>query len=345
MKKRAGGKKSKNWVWVILGIVIIGLIIAGYFIFFEGMEEKFEGDVEKITIGAETSLLTAAVWVAEEKGFFEDAGLDLTIEEFESGKASFNDMLNGGVDISTVAPTPVMFRSLERNDFSIIATFVSSQEDVKVIVRKDSGISKAEDLKGKTVGIVKGSTSEFFLSTFLIFRNLEYSDVLIKDFNPSDLPDRLNGGEVDAIVIWEPHAYNAMQLLGDNALRLPSSDVYDETFNFIVMKEFVEENPETIKRFLRAIDRSTEFIEKNKEKSQMIVAKRLNLDKEVMFLLWDDFNFEISLKQSLILTLEDEANWAIENNLTEVIEVPNYLNYICVDELRDIDEKKVTIIK
>ncbi|MDP6670818.1 MAG: NrtA/SsuA/CpmA family ABC transporter substrate-binding protein [archaeon] len=302
----------------VVGIAAVVLLLAGaYFIFFNSGEEAwFEGEVERLTLGAETSLLTAAVWIAEDKGFFKEQNLEILIEEFESGKASFNDMLDGGVDISTVAPTPIMFNSFKRADFFIFATFVSSVEDVKVIARKDSGINSAQDLKGKRVGTPVGTTGQFFLAAFLTFRNMEESDVEVVDISPSNLPEALNNKEVDAIVIWEPHANNAKKLLGDNAAHLQSSDVYDETFNFMVMKDFAEQNPEAIKRFLKAIDKATEFIKENKEESQEIVAERLGLNKEEMAVLWDDFSFDISLKQSLLLTLEDEARWAISSKLT-----------------------------
>ena len=94
--------------------------------------------IEKVSLGVEASLLPAAVWVADNKGYFQDEGLDLTIKEFNSGRLSFLAMLKGeGVDISTVAPTPIMFSSFNRQDFSILATFVYSYDDVKVIARRD----------------------------------------------------------------------------------------------------------------------------------------------------------------------------------------------------------------
>jgi ABC-type nitrate/sulfonate/bicarbonate transport system substrate-binding protein len=334
--------KSSRWTYLIIVVVIIALIVGGYFLFL-GDDDKYSGEVDKVTLGAETSLLTAAVWIADEKGFFEEFGLDVEIEEFESGKASFNDMLNNGVDISTVAPTPIMFNSLVREDFSIFATFVSSTEDVKVIARKDSGINQAEDLIGKKIGTPAGTTGQFFLSTFLTFRGIPYSEIEEVDISPTNLPTALNNGDVDAIVIWEPHAYNARKLLGDNYIHLPSSEVYDETFNFMVMNEYAENNPKVLLRFLKAVEKATMFIENNKEESQKIVADRLKLDTEVMEILWDDFNYEISLEQSLILTLEDEAQWAIDNNLTDAEKIPNYLDYIYADALKEVQQKAISI--
>jgi sulfonate transport system substrate-binding protein len=227
----------------IVVIILIGIFVSSYFLFFQDdSPEKFIGPVEKLTLGAETSLLTAAIWVAEEKGYFGEQNLDVKIEEFDSGKASLIAMLEGnkGIDISTAAPTPIMFNSFKRDDFYTFSTFVSSTEDVKVIARKDSGIRAAKDLVGKKVGIVKGSTSQFFLSAFLILRNLKDSDVETVDFTPYELPKALNDNKVDAIVIWEPHGYKTLQILGDNALQLSNSEVYDETFNFLVMRPLLK---------------------------------------------------------------------------------------------------------
>jgi NitT/TauT family transport system substrate-binding protein len=309
------------------------------------IEEPSES-LEVATLGVETSLLPAAVWVAENKGYFQGEGLDLTIEEFDSGKSSFWAMLRGeGIDISTVAPTPVMFSSFDRQDFSIFATFCYSDEDLKVIGHKGRGVTTATDLKGKKIGTPAGTTGQFFVDTFLIYNQLSPSEVEIIDINPSELPAALQNNRVDAIVIWEPHAYNAQNLLGQDAVRLPSSNVYRETFNFMVMNDFAQAHPEVLNKFLRAIDKATNFIGEHKEESQAIVAERLKLDKEVMTALWDDFVFEISLDQSLLTTLEDEARWAVSNNFTDETEIPNYLDYIYLGALDEAKPEAIGITR
>ncbi len=309
--------------------------------------EKHTGPMDKVVLGAEASMLPAAVWVAEGKGYFREEGLDVTIKEFDSGRLSFLAMLeDGSVDISTVAPTPIMFSSFARQDFSILATFVYSDEDVKVIARRDKGITTAKDLRGKKVGTPAGTTGQFFLQAFLTFNKLRATEVEMIDVGPSDLPAALQSGRVDAIVIWEPHAHRAQQLLGDRALRLPSSPVYRETFNFMVMRDFARDNPRALRKFLRAADEATTFVRDHPEESQALVAERLNLDREVTAALWGDFVFGISLDQSLILTLEDEARWAIASGLAgEKAKVPNYLDYIHVDALEDVKPEAVTVIR
>lgn len=309
-------------------------------------EEGYTGPVEKVTIGVESSLLPAAVWVAEDKGFFQEEGLDLTIKEFDSGKASLVAMLSGdgGIDISAAAPTPIMFNSFGREDFYVFGTFAYAYEDIKVIANKDSGIADVNDLIGKKIGTLRGSTGEFFTETFLIYNSISPDDVEMVNIAPLDLPEALNSGEIDAQVIWEPHGTTAKDLLGDRYIRLPSADVYKTTFNFLTMKNFANENPEVLRRFLKAIDKATDFIKNNQEEVQEITANRLNLQKEDVALHWDEFTFELSLEQSFLINIEDEARWAIKNNLTDATEAPNYLDYVYCDALEEVKPEAVTII-
>ena len=331
----------------IIAVVVMASVGISAWYLLRQVDNGNSGSVEEVTLGVESSLLPAAVWVSENKGYFREQGLNLTIKEFDSGRLSLLAMLRGdeGVDVCTVAPTPIMFNSFDRQDFSIFATFVHSYDDVKVIARKDVGITTAADLMGKRIGTPSGTTGQFFTEAFLIYNSVSSSDVELVNIAPSDLPSALNDGEVDAIVIWEPHGSNAMRLLGDKGIRLPSSDVYLETFNFVVMNDFASENPEVLERFLRAVVEATEFIDDHMEESQDIVAERLGLDKDVIVALWDEFVFEISLTQSLILTLEDEARWAIKYDLTDKTEVPNYLDYVYLDALDEVKPEAITIIR
>lgn len=299
----------------------------------------------KLTIGVETSLLPATVWIAENKGYFFEEGLDLKIVEFNSGKTALSTMLkDGGLDMATAAQTPIVFNSFERDDYVVIAAMVYSDDDVNLIARLDAGVKDPSDIKGKKIGVTKGSTGHFFLGLFLTLNNIKISEVEIIDLEPQDLPRALADGRVDAISSWEPHIVNAAQLLGDNARILPSENIFREEFYFIVKRNFAEENHETLKRFLRAASRASDFIRQNQEESQAIVAERLRLDKDIVSALWDKFVFEVSLNQSLLVTLDDEAKWAIRNNLTDKRDLPNYFEFIYMDALHEVRPDAVTII-
>ncbi len=332
---------------VLQRLVAAAIVVAlGFPVASCSQEQVAPEELQAVTLGVEAAILPAAVWVAEAKGYFQQEGLAVTIKPFDSGRLSFEAMLEGeGVDISTVAPLPIMFNSFDRQDFCITATFAYSFTDIKAIARRDHGITTTADLKGKKVGTPKGTTGQYFLEVFLMRNGISLSETELVDTGPSDLPQALESGQVDAIVIWEPHADLARQLLGEAASQLPSADIHRTSFNFMAMKEFAQTRPDALSKFLEAIDKATAFIADHEAESQAIVAERLKLEKDSVTRFWPDFTFELSLDQSLIVTLEAEARWAIGNKLTTESQVPNYLDYVCSGPLQDTKPQAIRIIR
>lgn len=304
-------------------------------------------DMEKeVILACEISFLTSAFLVAENKDYLKEEGLNVKVKEFDSGKNALAAMLkNKDINICTVAQTPVVLHSFNRNDFAIIGAMVYSYNDVKVLTRQDKGIKKPMDLRGRKVGVTKGSTGHFYLNNFLNYNDLDSSDIKAIDINASELPQALADGRVDAISTWEPNIMRAMKLLGNNALLLPGEDIFREDFYFVVLRSFIKDNQETLKMFLKAIEKGEKFIQENKEEAITIVSERLKVDKEIATTVWDDFDFQLILDQSIFISLEAEARWAIREGLTEKKEVPNYFDFIYTDALEDINPEAVTIIR
>ena len=322
---------------------ITALLVSGLSLM--GCKSNETGIREKVTVGISKSFLSIPIYIAHTQGFFSDEALAVTLKEYSSGKKATQGLFAGEVAISTVADMPVVFNSFKRKDFCIIATFTYSFPFVKIIVRKDRRIKKGLDLKGKKVGANRGTSSHFFLGVFLIHNRLSISDVEMINIKTVDLPAALKNNEVDAISVWQPYSQKALQLLGDNAIELPSSEIYRTTFNFAVMKMFAKEHPEILQKFLRAIDRAAAFIGNDREKAQEIIAGSFNLDKNVVSAAWDDFVFTISLDQPLLVSWDNIARWAIKNRLVNKKKIPNYLNYICLDALQAVKPNSITIIR
>lgn len=324
--------------------IIVAVLFPVLVAFIAGCNRNASQQVEKIIVGTETVPHASPVWIAEHKGYFREEGLTVEIREFESGRTALRTMLHDeGIDIVTAAQTPVVSNSFSRNDYAIIGNMVYSDNDVKILARQDKGIKAPLDLKGKIVGITAGSSGHFFLSLFLTHQRLSMSDVTTIDMEATRLSQALVDGQVDAIATWEPHIYKAAKALGNKALILPSEGMYREDFYFIARKDFIKSHPEALKQFLRAIKKGEEFIQKNSKEAMDIVAQRLKMDKEVLTATWGDFQFRLFLDQSNLLSLEDGARWAIRNKLTDATKVPNYLDYIYVDALKEVNPSAVTM--
>jgi len=335
-EKMMGTYLAKRLI-IIAAIFVCGLV-------FVSCQSDTMGDREKIKVGISKSFLSIPVYIAQKQGFFSDEGLDVTVKEYSSGKVAAKALFAGEVDISTVADMPVVFNSFKRNDFCIFATFTYSYPFVKIIARKDMGIKTGANLKGRKVGVNRGTSSHFFLEVFLMHNRLSASDVEMINIKTVDLPLALKNNDVDAISVWQPYSQKAKQLMGDNAIELPSSEIYRITFNFTTMKNFSKEHPKRLEKFLRALDKAAAFTRKNREKAQEIIAGCFNLDRSTVRVAWDDFVFGIFLDQSLLVEWDEISRWAITNKFVNKKKIPNYLNYICADALGAVKPESITII-
>ena len=327
-------KAQKLFIGIAI-VVVIGMSVGGC-----------SQPMEKVSIGfSNQSLLSSLVIIAKDKGYFLEEGIDVELRGYVAGKFALEGLFEDEIDVSTVADMPIVTNSFDRNDFAIFGTILDSARHAKVLTRKDKDINSPQDLICKKIATTTGTTTHFFMVTFFAKNNLGLESVEIFDAKPTETVKMLINGEVDAIFTWEPNVLNAQKLLGDNAILLPSDVGHDATFNLVSKKDFIENNQEQIKKLLRALEKAEEFIRDNREESVEIIASRLKTEKEDIDKLWDDYNFRLTLSQSLIITLEDEARWAIKNNLTSATEVPNYLDYIYLYALEEVKPEALGIIR
>ncbi len=307
--------------------------------------DKYPGPVKKITLGtAVTSMLPALVHVAKAKGFFLEYGIDMDVIAYPTGKHALAGTLKGEVNMATAADSPIVFKSFVQNDFSIFGTIVDSEKHMKALARKDRNIHTPQDLTGKKVATTKGTVAHFFMDLFFVINDMDYSKIKVENLKPKEMVAAITNGDVDAIFAWEPNIIKSQKILGDKAIILSEDIVCMATFSMVARNEYIQNNPNIIKRVLKALRKAEAFTKSSRKESVDILASYLKTDRESIDKLWDSYNYRLTLSQSLLITFEDEARWAINNQLTDKTEVPNYLNYIYVDALNEINPDAVTII-
>jgi ABC-type nitrate/sulfonate/bicarbonate transport system substrate-binding protein len=337
---------NKRIVAVTFALITGALGAAGYIIFRQTGSEMRIDPPGKIIFGVDFSVISGPVWIAENRGYFEEEGLDVKITDYPSGRTALAEMVEKeNLDMVTVAQTPVMYNGFSRSNYSIVVGMACSWDDVLLLVRRDQGVTTGADLKGKRIGTPVGSSGHFFLDLLLFYSGLRMSDVRVIDIDAPDLPNALSEGRVDAIAVWQPHINNARKLLGENALLLPSKNIYREDFYIVARNDFIRDNLEALKRFLKALDRAENFIQQNRKEAVDIVAGRLKLDRGVVGSFWDGYEFKLFLDQTILIDLEAEARWAIENSHTTETRVPDYLDFIYTEALEAVKPEAVNIIR
>ncbi|MBI2450638.1 MAG: NrtA/SsuA/CpmA family ABC transporter substrate-binding protein [Candidatus Nealsonbacteria bacterium] len=333
---------------IIIGLAIAAALLAGAILWLllrKTKEISYTGPIEKISLGAELNMRTSAVWIAENQGYFKEQGLDVQIQGFASGRTALMAMLEeGNLNMVTVTQTPLMFTSFSRNDYAIIAGITHSYSSINILGRRDRGIETPADLKNKKVGVPKGTTAHFFLDIFLTQNGIPNSDIEVVDFAIDKLVQGLIEGKVDAISAWEPHIFNAREVLGQNATLLPNPGLLREDLYFVARNDFTSSHPDALKKFLKAIDKANAFIGENKETAISIVSERTKFDRRTVAAIWDAYTLRLFLDQNTLIILDEEAKWARAKGLIDGKVIPDYFDYLYLDALEAVKPEALQVI-
>ena len=331
----------------LVPIIIVIILAGGAYVLFgqpswlKPVPQKYTGPVEKITV-SNIEEYSTLVWVAEHQGYFTDNGLEVTTKDYQSGKAAADALLAGEADISVSADIVFVSNVFTNPDLRTLGT-VATVENVGLVARKDRGVIKPSDLKGKKIGATSKSVSEFFLGTFLTFNGLSLADVEVVDLKPKDMGDALLRGDVDAVSTWEPNVFNIKQQLGNRAISWSAQNGQKYNMLLLTKEKFLRDHTGAIERFVKSIVQAEEFVRDNNETAKNFIAEKYHYSPLYIDSAWPQYEFVVKLSQSLLLTMEDEARWRIKNKLTDITTVPNYLNFIYFDALEKVRPEAVTI--
>lgn len=307
---------------------------------------KKEGQIPvPIRYGSVRAIVETPAHVAYINEYFQDEGLNVSLEINPDGKTSLDRLLLDSIDIASVMATPVVYRSFQRDDFYIIGVMEFSEKIHSGIARKDIGIDVPADLKGKNVGVMKGTSGEFYMNSYLILNDLLPGDINIVDLNGPQMLDGMVNGDLDAMFCWEPYILLAKMELDSNWIEFTSNKLIPSSWVFVARRNYVDENPELVKKFLQSILVGTQFANKHKDQALDIHSQLVDVNKDhIMELLYKQ-TFTLSLKQELILDLEAQARWLVDFKYVHDSVVPNFLSIIHVDALKEIVPDQVTFIK
>jgi ABC-type nitrate/sulfonate/bicarbonate transport system substrate-binding protein len=272
---------------------------------------------QKITVGKIPggNGLNIPSYVAMDKGFFKAEGLDVSFVTL-TGRLQVTAALSGTLDFIPIPSAGAQAALSGAEIRYVVGEGLKSQW--VLVARPD--ITKPEDLKGKIVGYGRPGSADYDEGHAVMLRvhNMDVG----KDYKVISIPgeiDRvaalINGG-IQAALISVPHVPRAVNA-GMKVLVRTADHIQRVGGTVWTMKSYLDKNPETVKKFIRAIARGVMYYRDNKEGSYATLKEHLGVANDIdAAIVWQEtrmtFGAEIP-KDSFRQLLESRRQTMIEN--------------------------------
>jgi NitT/TauT family transport system substrate-binding protein len=234
----------------------------------------------------------APFFVALDKGFYKDEGLDVEIME-GSGSTTVAQLVANATNPVAYVDAATMMRGVS-NGMPIKAVGVSLQQSpMSFIYRADAAKpSKIDEIKGSRIAITAGDASLAIFTAFMGKLNMKVDDVkLITVANPAAKEQAVLSGQADALLGYFMDQGPRMQL--QSGVKMGWTRLYDmagvSTLSsaIIVNNNWAQDpkNQDMLRRFLRASQRGWDYTDKNRDEAAEIFLKHAKaFNKEIALL-------------------------------------------------------------
>ncbi|MDP9800022.1 NitT/TauT family transport system substrate-binding protein [Arcanobacterium wilhelmae] len=208
----------------------------------------------------------APVYVAKEKGFFADAGVDVTLRHHGAQEALFGALAAGQEDVVFAGASEMLVARSVGTDVVNFATLYQKYP-VVVIVGKDSPITRLEDLNGKTIGMPGNYGENYFAYLALKARGIDAK----AEFIGYTQTAALSSGKVDAVLGYANNDAVSMEHAGFPVRTISLGDL---PLISVGLGSLAGKVPaETQKALVTALEKGAEFAAESPEETLDITAK------------------------------------------------------------------------
>ena len=243
-----------------------------------GRAEPGAGKAERLSIVVQIWVGYGPLYLAAEKGFFAEEGLELVFVD-EQLDAARRDAFKAGM-LDAEAGTIDQLVSKRAFDTPVVAV---AEIDLSLggdAIVADETIRSLSDLVGKRVALARDDVGETFLSYLFHKAGLSLDEITIVPMAPDKAGQAFLDGKVDAAVTWEPWVSRAAARPGAHVLVSTKDEPAIIVDILTVREDIVRDNPAVVGKLLRGWYRAVEYYKAHPEEASGIIAPRLNLAPE-----------------------------------------------------------------
>ena len=203
-----------------------------------------------LTLGIQTNVWGAVGMVAEAEKLFPKAGINVTVQKFDSGRAVRDAMVAGRVDIGTLGAAPFVVGA-GKGGLSALGTVAYAGGTLAIVASRKSGIKSMAELKGKKIASQLGSeTDHVFQNVIAPSFGLNKGDVQIINVKFPDHVSAMAGGSVDAFAGVEPFS-SVAEVEGIGTILTDYSKFDIVPLMIAVQRSLIDTRPNDLVAFLR----------------------------------------------------------------------------------------------
>jgi len=291
---------------------------------------------DKLVVLSTPSVGLDAMWMAEARGFFKEADLDVDIKLFPSGTTAFQTFNAGAGDIIFSGDLPALQYWQKGGPYRVIAPAQRDYGSYIAVVKKE--IKTAQDLAGKTIATRVGSTGSWFVSEYLTKNNIDEKLVTIRNLDPPQMPVALCQGDIDGFFIWLPAPTKALEICGDKVHILTNAEGYVRGYNVAGARKDVLDDPQgadKVTRFLRAIRKGMDVAASEEAETTAYLVKKFGYTESEVKTFRDVMERVFKIDQTFFDDFCSENKWQQRAGLWK--EPSDLGQWVWTDGLKAID--------
>ena len=211
----------------------------------------------------------------------EEKGYTVKWTEFPAGPQLLESLNVGSVDFGHTGEAPPIFAQAAGAPLVYFAHEPPNAKGEAIIVPEDSEIKSIQDLKGKKIGLNKGSNVHYLLVKAVEDAGLKYSDVETAFLPPADARAAFERGDIDAWVIWDPFLADA-EISANARIITDATGLAANREFFLSSKKLANEHPEVLETIYEEIRETEEWVAKNKGEAAEFLAPEIGMDLAVL---------------------------------------------------------------
>jgi len=262
-------------------LIGIAIAVVGIIAFVGISQSSSDASENKIRVAFFPSIIHAVPIVGMENQTFADNlddDLAIQVKIFDSGPQVIESIFSNSVDIAYVGPGPVIngFLKSDGKDLKILAG--AANGGASFVIQKNSGLEMIENYSGKRVAAPQiSNTQDVSLRHYLAENGLKSAekggDVFVLNISNPDIYTLFAKGDIDGAWVPEPWATMLVEDLNGTRLYDESEFWPENQFSSVLLigrSDYIEKNPEIIKKWINANEKTVQWINDNPDESKKL---------------------------------------------------------------------------